>query len=112
MELTAADAHAFHSPHIRRDDVLAIQGKHDEADRLYVRTVNIQENELGLDHPKIAESLYQRAISLAAQVGHVYRGIPWWPNAAKTQRWHRLRSRCAGQLFHIGVAGAASEAQR
>lgn len=43
--------------------------KYDEADRLYARKIEILENELGLDHPKVADSLKDRATCLTTQVG-------------------------------------------
>lgn len=44
------------------------QGKIAEADPLYARAVEIQENHLGPDHPHLGQNLVQRAIILQAQV--------------------------------------------
>lgn len=63
-------ARAF-PPHIRRENVLATQGKYDDADRLYTRTINIQENELGLDHSRVADILHLPASLLIAQVVYI-----------------------------------------
>ncbi|CAN0538213.1 unnamed protein product, partial [Ectocarpus sp. 8 AP-2014] len=43
------------------------QGKYDEADRLYLRCIEIKERGLGPDHPELAGSLNNRAGLLQAQ---------------------------------------------
>lgn len=48
---------------------LAFQGKHDEAEPVYMRAIAIGEKALGPDHPFAAKSLNNRALTLAEQVG-------------------------------------------
>lgn len=48
--------------------VPATQGNYDEADRLYERAIYVQENGLGLDHPRVADVLDLRASLRKAQV--------------------------------------------
>lgn len=48
--------------------MLASQGQYDEADRLHVRCIEIEENALGPDHPELAASLNNRGGLLKAQV--------------------------------------------
>lgn len=48
--------------------MLATQGKYDEADPLYQRTIEIKEKALGLDHPDLATSLGNLATSFTTQV--------------------------------------------
>ena len=56
------------SLHCCTGNTLASQGKLDEADRLYLRCIEIQEKALGPDHPEVAASLNNRAGLLQAQV--------------------------------------------
>lgn len=51
-----------------RTTLWASQGKLDEADPLYLRSIEIQEKTLGPDHPELAFSLNNRAGLLQAQV--------------------------------------------
>lgn len=44
------------------------QGEFDEADRLLLRVIKIQERTLGRNHPELAASLGNRAGNLLAQV--------------------------------------------
>lgn len=44
------------------------QGKSQEADSLYVRAINVFEKTIGVDHPVLAETLHNRAMSLNTQV--------------------------------------------
>lgn len=44
------------------------QGKFAEADLLYAQAIEIEENALGPDHPSLAVSLNNQAVSLRAQV--------------------------------------------
>ena len=46
----------------------AIQGKYQEADPLYLRSIGIFEQTLGPDHPVLAETLHNRAELMKAQV--------------------------------------------
>ncbi len=56
--------------HPRVSGVAALdsQGKHDEADSIGLRAIEIQEKALGADHPELATSLIARAQVLLAQV--------------------------------------------
>ncbi|CAN0459356.1 unnamed protein product, partial [Scytosiphon promiscuus] len=45
-----------------------LQGKHAEAEPLYLRCIEIQEKTLGPDHPSVAEYLNNLATLLEAQV--------------------------------------------
>ena len=51
---------------------LRSQGKYEEADRLLLRAIGIQETIVGPDHPKLAISLVYRATFLKAQVTHYF----------------------------------------
>ncbi|CAN0128613.1 unnamed protein product, partial [Pylaiella littoralis] len=42
--------------------ILALQGKFDEADRLYRRAFEIQEKAFGPDHPDVAVTLANRVV--------------------------------------------------
>ncbi len=50
------------------------QGKHQEADAVCLRAIEIQEKALGADHPELAASLGVRAQVLHAQVMR----LPFW----------------------------------
>lgn len=50
----------------------ASQGKYDEADRLYLRCIEMEERNLGPDHPELAVGLNNRALLLKKQVPGIY----------------------------------------
>lgn len=54
---------------------LPLQGKHAEADPLYVRATDILETAFGPDHPQVASSLNNRAVVLADQVTAVKNSV-------------------------------------
>lgn len=45
-----------------------VQGKYDDADRLYMRAISISEKLMGPDHPAVAEHLNEQAQLLLVQV--------------------------------------------
>ena len=55
-----------HQPHAT--PLLATQGKHDEADPLYLEAIEIVEEALGPEHPSLAILLSNRAELLESQV--------------------------------------------
>ena len=65
------------TPVLNTRDALASQGKYDEADRLYLRSIDITERALGPDHPNLATSLNNRGKLLYIQVRRSYQ-LRWW----------------------------------
>lgn len=78
--------------------LLAVQGKYDEADPLYLRAIKIGEKTLWPDHPDLAITLNNRAALLKSQV----RAVRQFQHCFSGTRWDILvfNNRAGGVVEH------------